>query len=249
MIGKLIFGDYQMHYFASIQKSTRLIVKTLSWCDKIRDLKSSFVSERLDTPRRECVKLHKLLCDKTKEVNNLIKTQNNVKRVLDIAETIQNTVGDVFFQIERLGIETKSLNEKAGLLISEIENELTGIADITDIDVEDVIFLPRQILSIAKEISRVSKEFEEKFTETIFEQIANFSLVVEKAKNKKVELLLSEEPSKEKSQGSFRLWSFFKVLLLGAALTPVGRMMKNLENSPTHFEGNDVNRLLSKLDF
>ena len=118
--------------------------------------------------------------------NLVYETQNTkVQEVLDIAETIQNTVGDVFFQIERLGIETKSLNEKAGLLISEIENELTDIADITDMDVEDVIFLPRQILSIAKETSRVSKEFEEKFTETIFEQIANFSLVVEKAKNKK----------------------------------------------------------------
>ena len=54
----------------------------------------------------------------------------------------------------------------------------------------------------------------------------------------------AEQSSKETSQGNFRLRSFFKVLLLGAALTPVGRLMKNLENSPTRFDYTSVNRAL-----
>mgnify|MGYP006348367635 CR=1 FL=1 len=54
----------------------------------------------------------------------------------------------------------------------------------------------------------------------------------------------AEQSLKETSQGNFRLRSFFKVLLLGAALTPVGRLMKNLENSPTRFDYTSVNRAL-----
>ena len=46
----------------------------------------------------------------------------------------------------------------------------------------------------------------------------------------------AEQSLKETSQGNFRLRSFFKVLFLSTACTSASRLIKNLENSPTHFD-------------